>query len=139
MEYKKTIFKTKQCLETRGDSMKNCMCTRKEFVVEINFPLEQFIENFSLIDSDRLAWMELYQCKVCGQFWAIERGSEFDRRNSLAFKITQVQSWKTFDFASAKDNWRAQKYGGISQNQCMYKGCDNFAVKGKVFCLKHLT
>lgn len=117
--------------------MKNCRCTRKEPIVEINFPLEQFIENFSLVDS--ASWMELYQCQVCLQFWAIEKGAELDRRHNLAFKLTQSQNWKTFDFSSARDKWKAQKYGGISQNQCMYKGCDNFAVKGKVFCIKHLT
>ena len=76
---------------------------------------------------------------MCDQLWAIERGAECDRRNNLAFKITQVQSWKTFEFSSARDKRKAQKYGGISQNQCMYKDCDNFAVKGKDFCIKHLT
>jgi hypothetical protein len=81
-------------------------------------------------------WRSILQCSECGQYWLVD---EFDKAQSLfAIKIDNPNKPEESRLLEIHEQALLEKHGGESEQNCMFAGCGNKAVKDFAFCAKCL-
>jgi hypothetical protein len=117
-----------------------CNCARLHDCERPHPTRAEFLAPFDLVSSPEHAYDELFRCRVCGQHWMVGRpdGSHGGNLNPDAFKIADVDGWRSFDRRAAADARFIRDSGGLSEARCLRKGCEERAVRGFVFCVRDL-
>jgi hypothetical protein len=114
-----------------------CNCQSLSECVEAVPTRNNFVGTFTKLDHSTKLWAELFVCNICGQHWIVEEGAEMDRRSNKAFKISSPDNWLEHDTNPALANWLVKQHGGVSEQQCMFAGCEKMALKNMVVCVVH--
>jgi len=81
-----------------------------------------------------------YKCLECGQYWYIECSPE--ENPSPLFAIKRSGSNKELskdEIESSKEYITILAHNGFESTACSMAGCNNYKLKGKALCQKHLT
>jgi hypothetical protein len=88
-------------------------------------------------------WVELYRCKNCGQHWRIHAWDKY--QTQFGVKINDPIHWQEFDETPLREKYDIElkkllieSRGGLTTEKCIWQGCNNFRVKGVVYCIDHL-
>jgi hypothetical protein len=80
-------------------------------------------------------WNRLVRCPHCGHLWSVD---EWDRYyTQFAFKIPKREGWRELD-AALRRQYLIQSRGGLADEKCIWKGCEQRRVRGVVYCADHL-
>ncbi|NVK21597.1 MAG: metal-binding protein [Kangiellaceae bacterium] len=80
-------------------------------------------------------WATLNQCSECGQLWHIDIAKQ--NEIGLCIKVPDQASWKTLDPTQIRLQLMVQNRGGLSDETCKWKQCNERCVKGLAFCPVH--
>ena len=81
-------------------------------------------------------WRSILRCPACGQYWLVD---EFDKLQSLfAIKIDNPNKPGESELLEIHEQALLKKHGGESEQDCLFAGCGNKAVKGFALCAKCL-
>ena len=114
--------------------MKECTCARLPQVLrgdEGNLPCETLTRVANTVDG----WGFIYQCKVCGQSWRVDR---FDKLQvNLSFKMHDQSDWTELDDRAMRIGYLIRSRGGNGDEMCQWVGCNIPALKSLAFCANH--
>ena len=81
-----------------------------------------------------------YKCLECGQHWYIECSPEEYPSPLFALKCKDSASKPTKDdIESQKEFLTILAHNGFENTICSMAGCNNYKLKGKALCQKHIT
>ena len=116
-----------------------CNCTKLAETC-IAEPSEfEFVEDFIHLDVDQKYWRELYKCSNCNQVWVVEHEEIMNKFPRLAFKLTEQENWLEYDYTTEIEKFKVKKHGGLSEKNCLIKGCDKKSLLNTYLCAAHLT
>jgi hypothetical protein len=98
---------------------------------------DEFVAGFRKLDHNSNLWADLFVCESCEQYWIVEEGAEMDRRSNMAFKIPDPQNWLFYDTSAALSDWIIENHGGLSNQKCVFYGCNEMALNNMMVCFKH--
>jgi hypothetical protein len=81
-------------------------------------------------------WVHLHKCSTCGQLWRIDEWDKYQVQ--FVVRIPAGQDWEQFDASTLQKQFLIQSRGGLSQEQCIWHGCQGKRVQGVVYCVEHL-
>ncbi len=96
-----------------------------------------FVSNFQFIEADTDNWRQLYICKTCKQTWAVEHEQIMNKALRRAFKLKDSAELKKYDYQEAIEKFKISAKGGLSEKDCLQKGCSNKALLNCYLCAKH--
>ena len=115
-----------------------CDCQKVGEYLALATGTNNFTDGLELLADSSEKWSRLYRCNQCGQHWQVDVGAELDRRTPLAIKINDAESWAKFDESPIRKMYFIEASGGLSEEECLFKGCANKSLNGVVFCPDHL-
>jgi hypothetical protein len=81
-------------------------------------------------------WAYLYKCASCGRLW---RADKWDKLQvQFVVRVPEGSDWERFDSSSLQKQFLVQSRGGLTQEPCIWQGCQGQRVKGVVYCVEHL-
>jgi hypothetical protein len=80
-------------------------------------------------------WRRLCICPECGTPWAVDEWDKFAVQ--VACRVGDPAVWPQ-EIERARRTLLLQSRGGLTDQVCMWKGCDRKRVKGSAYCLEHL-
>jgi hypothetical protein len=118
-----------------------CECSKlPQVVVESPQDLDGFnrlLKRIEKIESGKGNY--LARCRDCKQLWRITDSSGDDRRYfESAVKINDSVNWQTFNASPLFKERAIKKRGGLTNEKCIWQGCENRRVKGVAYCIDHL-
>ena len=114
-----------------------CNCIKYGDCEEATPTRNEFIREFTQLDSCVQLWTELFICNNCGQHWVVEENAEMDRRSNMAYKVDTPKNWTKHDTRPALSQWLILQHGGLTDQQCVHAGCNEYALKDMVVCVFH--
>ena len=81
-------------------------------------------------------WVTLFLCPDCQQLWRIDVWDKL--QTQIAVKVPSKLGWEAFDSKPLILESLVQQHGGLSDDACIWAGCDARAVKTVVYCPSHL-
>lgn len=111
-----------------------CKCKESPKVEYLNELDDSFKVNLEKIDTG--FWVELFECKICGQLWKIDVWNKYQYQ--FAIKIDDHDKWESFDLTEDKKRLLLKARGGLTNEACIVKDCNKKCVKGVVYCIDHL-
>jgi hypothetical protein len=81
-------------------------------------------------------WVKLFKCRRCGQYWSIDEWDKYQER--IITKISDPKNWETLESIGLRKTLLLQSRGGITDQECIWTGCNGKRVKGVVLCIDHL-
>lgn len=95
--------------------------------------LEEFIrpKGLRLLREKRHA--ALYLCAECGTNWQVDLRA----RGPQAIKVREPLAWEHFDDVPFRLQYLERFHGGVGEVGCLFRGCQDFALKRMVFCVRH--
>ena len=81
-------------------------------------------------------WVHLHQCSTCGQLWRIDQSDKYQIQ--FVVRIPAGVDWEQFDVSTLQKNFLMKSRGGLTEEQCIWRGCQGKRVKGVVYCVEHL-
>ncbi|TEW47648.1 metal-binding protein [Psychromonas algicola] len=110
-----------------------CDCNEQENVIDITNNHKAFQNGLIALDFGN--WEKLMECSECGQLWKV---SEFEKYQTLyAVKVPDLNDWEDVGDALIKEKI-VQDRGGITEQECMFSGCEHKQVKDSAYCIDHL-
>ena len=111
-----------------------CNCEEQPELVEISNEHSAFKSKLNeLAVGD---WVLLMTCPNCDQLWIVDEWDKYQA--SYAIKISTQENWELFDAESLVKEKMIQNHGGLTQDDCMWSGCNSKQVKGSALCVNHL-
>jgi len=114
-----------------------CNCEKLDSTTKVSPSREKFVDSFELVNHASELWADLFKCTKCGQLWFVENRGGHDRSPELAYKISEKTNWRAFDVQPGRKEWLIKEHGGTSENNCMWVGCKEKALKGMSVCVSH--
>jgi hypothetical protein len=81
-------------------------------------------------------WVHLHKCANCGQLWRVDESDKYQVQ--FVVRISSSADWEQFDAVPLQKLFLLQSRGGLSNEQCIWRGCQGKCVKGVVYCVEHL-
>lgn len=82
----------------------------------------------------------IIQCMVCGQYWYFEYAPEEGAFPLFGIKRSGIKDLPDETLiGEAKEKLSLLAHGGISTEKCRMKGCENYNLKGRELCVKHIS
>ena len=81
-------------------------------------------------------WVHLHKCANCGQLWRMDEWDKYQVQ--FVVRIPSGTDWEQFDAAPLQKQFLVQSRGGLSKEQCIWRGCQGKRVNGVVYCVEHL-
>ena len=94
------------------------------------------ISNLKLNQLDVGDWVLLMQCPDCKQLYKVDEWDKY--QTCYAVKIPVSENWVSFDSVSIIKEQMVKNRGGLTNDPCMWSGCEIKQVKGSAFCVNHL-
>ena len=85
---------------------------------------------------DMANWTRLFRCNICEQLWAIDEWEKYQWQ--FAFKVESSEGWQKVDFTDLRKQHLIQSRGGLTNEKCIWAGCEGHRVKGVAYCADHL-
>jgi len=86
---------------------------------------------------DRKNWRDLLRCEVCGTHWRIDVADKYQER--YAWKVGAFRDdWADVDFEEKEKELLLVRRGGVTDEKCIWLGCDRLKVRGVAYCIDHL-
>jgi hypothetical protein len=94
--------------------------------------LSSIESDFDLIEQRN--WYKLYQHKINKSFWRLD---EWDKYQDQFFvRLESLENWFEQDDRELRMEW-LKKFRGTTKSKCIWKGCDNLALKELTMCEYH--
>src|SRR5215204_6582002 len=110
----------------------SCECFRLPDIVKLDEHLA--ISRFDEFETDD--WVRLVGCPRCGQLWSVD-GSD-GRTRTFAIKMPRREGWREFDTTPFRRQYLVQSRGGLTDEKCIWQGCEHRRVRGVAYCADHL-
>lgn len=81
-------------------------------------------------------WVRLVRCPHCGQLWSVDEGDKY--QTQLAVRIPKNEGWRELDTTPLRRRYLIQSRGGLTDEKCIWLGCEQRRVRGVVYCVDHL-
>lgn len=81
-------------------------------------------------------WVHLHKCSTCGQLWRLDEWDKY--QTQFVVRIPAGADWELFDATPLQKNFLVQSRGGLTDEQCIWHGCQEKRLKGVVYCVEHL-
>lgn len=112
-----------------------CQCAELPNVFVGNDEKNPFNDTLEELEWAPQRWATLNRCPICQQLWHIDIAKQNDI--GVCAKITTEQDWQQLDTTNLKIQLMVQNHGGITNDTCQWKQCDQLCVKGLAFCPGH--
>ncbi|MDX2425669.1 MAG: hypothetical protein QNK15_05380 [Cycloclasticus sp.] len=76
------------------------------------------------------------RCPECGQYYKVDEWDKY--QTCYAVKIPSQDNWESFDSESLIKDQMTVNRGGLTNDSCMWSGCNLKQVKGSAYCVNHL-
>lgn len=97
----------------------------------------EFVKNFEYLEVGTNNWRQLYVCKICSQVWTVEHEEIMNKSLRRAFKLNSKAEFLTYNYQESIELLKISDKGGISDKECLQKGCSNKALLNCYLCAKH--
>ena len=111
-----------------------CNCKEQPALIDISNNHSEFKSKLSQLDVGD--WVLLMQCPDCKQLYKVDEWDKY--QTCYAVKIPVSEKWESFDSESVIKEKMIQNRGGLTNDPCMWAGCEFKQVKGSAFCVNHL-
>ena len=111
-----------------------CNCKEQPALIDISSNHSDFKSKLNQLDVGD--WVLLMQCPNCKQLYKVDEWDKY--QTSYAVKIPSSENWKAFDSESLIKDQMVQNRGGLTNELCMWSGCDVKQVRGSAYCVIHL-
>ena len=81
-------------------------------------------------------WIWLGSCPKCGTLWAIDEWDKYVPQ--AATRVEDRNNWDGADTTEKRKQLLLKSRGGLTDEECIWAGCHQKAVKEVVYCLDHL-
>ncbi len=112
----------------------SCYCQKQTELIDVQDAPQGF--EASLIKKDIGNWVYLMECPECGQLWRVDARDKY--QTQFAIKLSSVEGWESIDSVPQQKELLLQARGGITDEICIWAGCNGKRVKGVVYCVDHL-
>src|SRR5450830_1005187 len=108
-----------------------CSCDNKPDLIEIGQNYTEFVSGMRHLEAGD--WVKLLQCVACGQLW---RTDEWDKyQTPYACKLVSREEWKSTDVESLIKESMVKNHGGLDTSLCLANNCQQYALKGRAYCV----
>lgn len=111
-----------------------CNCKEQPTLIDISNNHSDFKSKLNELDVGN--WVLLMQCPDCKQLYKVDEWDKY--QTCYAVKIPSSENWEAFDSESLIKDKIVQNHGGLTNESCMWSGCDIKQVKGSAYCVNHL-
>jgi len=111
----------------------SCECS--QFAAIVRLDQHPSIERGSE-ELERDSWFWLVRCRSCEQLWSLDEWEKLQRQ--FAIKILRREGWREFDTTPLRKQYLVQSRGGVTDQRCIWQGCEQPRVIGVVYCADHL-
>ena len=95
---------------------------------------KELVAEFSELDVGN--WVYLMKCPTCGQLWRVDEWDKYQPQ--YAVKLPTSENWQAFEAIPLIKKKIVENRGGISEQLCMWRNCNEKQVNGSAFCVDHL-
>jgi len=110
-----------------------CNCNALERLIDISHIHAEFMSKLNQIEVGY--WVTLMQCPECNQLYKVDAWDNY--RHSYAVKLSSRENWEQFDNEALIKEKMVKNRGGLTNDSCMWAGCNIKQVKGSAFCVNH--
>ncbi len=93
-----------------------------------------FQEGLKELDAEN--WMTLFECPTCKALWVIDAWDKYSWQ--VASRIKNKDDWQMPIPVEKRKELLIKSRGGTTDEECIWKNCNNNRVKGVVYCIDHL-
>ena len=111
-----------------------CQCREAPAVVDLSEQGKEFVAGFSQLEIGD--WVYLMKCPVCGQLWRVDEWDKY--QTQYAVKLPGFDNWQAFDAVPLIKQKMIENRGGVEENSCTWRNCEEKQVNGSAFCVHHL-
>ena len=90
----------------------------------------------SLISKDTGNWVWLGLCPECGAYWSVEEWDKYSHQ--VIIRVADKDAWQDQDTVGIGKQLLLKSRGGLTEEECIWKGCHHKRVKDVAYCLDHL-
>ena len=109
-----------------------CTCSQLPDIVKLDS--HSHIGHFDELETGN--WVRLVRCPRCGQLWSVDERDKY--HVPFAIRIPQREGWLEFDTTPLRRQYLTQSRGGLTDEKCIWLGCEQRRVRGVVYCADHL-
>ncbi len=117
----------------RAIRLKMCKCKKYPKFFESD-TYDPYFKDFEKISIKQNKFVILVRCPQCKQHWQLDAGDNY--RSGLAIKIDVPEKWDTYDDIDVRIAFLIKSRGGLSDETCLWSGCNNKALNGLAYCPK---
>lgn len=119
-------------VKTTGVKM-SCSCTSQASSFYLDEAPMGFKDQLELI---RIGdWIRLERCSNCGTLWSVDVWDKL--QSQVVIKLESEDDFEQ-DSTDIRKNLLLKSRGGTSDDECIWAGCKNKAIKEVAYCLEHL-
>ncbi|MBG21926.1 MAG: metal-binding protein [Idiomarinaceae bacterium] len=111
-----------------------CQCKESPELVDLSKEGKELVAEFSELDVGN--WVYLMKCPTCGQLWRVDEWDKYQPQ--YAVKLPTSENWQAFEAIPLIKKKMVENRGGISEQLCMWRNCNEKQVNGSAFCVDHL-
>ena len=111
-----------------------CKCQSLDDVFYIDQAPRGFEKKLRKIDTGD--WMQLCECPVCGQLWAVDEWDKYSWQ--VVSRVSDRNAWNDSKRIEERKALLLRERGGTTDDECMWADCHEKQVKGVAYCLEHL-
>ncbi|MGJ8653574.1 MAG: hypothetical protein ACSHX8_09910 [Opitutaceae bacterium] len=111
-----------------------CKCQSLDDVFYIDQAPRAFEKKLRKIDTGD--WMQLCECPVCGQLWAVDEWDKYSWQ--VVSRVSDPNAWSDSKRIEERKALLLRERGGTTDDECMWADCHEKQVKGVAYCLEHL-
>jgi hypothetical protein len=111
-----------------------CNCSEQPTLIDVSNSYSDFKSRLNKLEVGN--WVLLMQCPDCCQYYKVDEWDKY--QTCYAVKIPSQDNWESFDSESLIKDQIAVNRGGLTNEPCMWSGCNLKQVKGSAYCVNHL-
>ena len=111
-----------------------CNCKEQPELIDISNIYSDFKSTLNQLEFGN--WVMLMQCPECEQLYKVDEWDKY--QTCFAVKIQSKENWEAFDSESLIKEQMIKNRDGLTNDNCMWAGCNIKQVKGSAYCVNHL-
>jgi len=112
----------------------NCQCQNLPDVFYIEDAPTGFENN--LIKKENGGWVWLGVCPQCSTLWKIDAWDKYQQQ--FVERVQNEDNWEKQDTTQQRKQLLLKSRGGLTEEECIWKGCHHKRVKDVAYCIDHL-
>ena len=81
-------------------------------------------------------WITLWRCVICGDYWKVDGVDKYQVQ--FAVRIHDPSQWQILNDTALRKAYLLKSRSGLTEEKCIWAGCNGRRVKGVVYCVDHL-